>query len=451
MRKLLFALTAATIISALITQISTAQVESYPDPSQYGKPYNAVPDNRDVALYQVNMRSFSKNGDFKGVIARLDSIKALGVNVVYVLPIYPVGELKGQNSPYSVKDYRAINSEFGTLDDLRALVDGVHKRHMAIIIDWVGNHTSWDNPWIVNKSWYEQDSTGNIKYAQTWRDVAQLNFKNNDMRLTMIKDMKYWVLTANVDGFRCDYADGPPADFWKQAIDSLRNIPNHKLLFLAEGTRSTNFDAGFDYNFGFRFYENLKRIYKRGKSVKSIDTVNHKEYIHATNGQQMVRYITNHDVNSSDGSPIELFGGKKGAMAAFVVVAYMKSVPMIYDGQEVGLPYALVFPFTRSKIDWSLNADVTAEYKKVIAFRNSSEAIRRGELVSYSSDDVCVFTKTIGDKKVLVLSNLRNKTVSYSLPLNLANTKWKDGFTGNKIELSTTVTLNPYQYLVLKN
>jgi len=259
------------------------------------------------------------------------------------------------------------------------------------------------------------------------------------------------VLTANVDGFRCDYADGPPADFWKQAIDSLRNIPNHKLLFLAEGTRSTNFDAGFDYNFGFRFYENLKRIYKKGKSVKSIDTVNHKEYIHATNGQQMVRYITNHDVNSSDGSPIELFGGKKGAMAAFVVVAYMKSVPMIYDGQEVGLPYALVFPFTRSKIDWSLNADVTAEYKKVIAFRNSSEAIRRGELVSYSSDDVCVFTKTIGDKKVLVLSNLRNKTVSYSLPLNLANTKWKDGFTGNKIELSTTVTLNPYQYLVLKN
>jgi glycosidase len=451
MKKLLLALTTATIISGFFTQNSIAQIQSYPDPTQYGKPYKDVPDSRDVALYQVNMRSFSKDGDFKGVIARLDSIKALGINVVYILPIYPVGVLKGQNSPYSVKDYRGINTEFGTLDDLRTLVDGVHKRHMAIIIDWVGNHTSWDNPWIVNKSWYEQDSTGNIKYAQTWRDVAQLNFKNNDMRLTMIKDMKYWVLTANIDGFRCDYADGPPADFWKQAIDSLRNIPNHKLLFLAEGLRAENFDAGFDYNFDFGFYENLKRIYEKGKSVKSIDTVNQKEYAHATNLQQMVRYITNHDVNSSDGSPITLFGGKKGAMAAFIVAAYMKSVPMIYDGQEVGLPYALLFPFTRSKIDWSVNVDVTAEYKKVIAFRNSSEAIRRGELTSYSSDDICAFTKTIGDKRVLVLSNLRNKPVTYSIPTNLVNMKWKDAFTGSKMDFITTITLNPYQYLVLKN
>jgi glycosidase len=165
----------------------------------------------------------------------------------------------------------------------------------------------------------------------------------------------------------------------------------------------------------------------------------------------MVRYITNHDVNSSDGSPIQLFGGKKGSMAAFVVVAYMKSVPMIYDGQEVGTPYRLVFPFTKSKIDWTLNPDVTAEYKKVIAFRNSSEAVRRGELISYSSDDVCAFTKTLGAKAVFVLSNLRNTTVSYAIPSNLLVYKWKDGFTGNRSELNGVITLAPYQYIVLKN
>jgi len=441
----------SAMLSGIIPATAMAQTTADVDPSQYGKPYKNVPDRRDVSMYQVNMRSFSKEGNFKGVIARLDSIKALGVNVVYILPIYPVGVLKAQGSPYAVKDYRQINTEFGTLDDLRALVNGVHKRKMAIIIDWVGNHTSWDNPWIVNKDWYEQDSTGNIKHAQTWRDVAQLNFKNNDMRLTMIKDMKYWVLTANVDGFRCDYADGPPADFWKQAIDTLRNIPVHKLLFLAEGTRGENFNAGFDYNFGFRFFENLKRIYKKGKSVKSIDTINSRDYANAADGQQMVRYITNHDVNSSDGSPIQLFGGKKGSMAAFVVVAYMKSVPMIYDGQEVGTPYRLVFPFTKSKIDWTLNPDVTAEYKKVIAFRNSSEAVRRGELISYSSDDVCAFTKTLGAKAVFVLSNLRNTTVSYAIPSNLLVYKWKDGFTGNRSELNGVITLAPYQYIVLKN
>ena len=439
------------MLSGMLPVTTMAQTTPDHDPPQYCKPYNNVPDRRDVSMYQVNMRSFSKEGNFKGVIARLDSIKALGINVVYILPIYPVGVLKAQDSPYSVKDYRQINTEFGTLDDLRALVDGVHKRKMAIIIDWVGNHTSWDNPWIVNKDWYEQDSTGNIKHAQTWHDVAQLNFKNNDMRLTMIKDMKYWVLTANVDGFRCDYADGPPADFWKQAIDTLRNIPAHKLLFLAEGTRGENFNAGFDYNFGFRFFENLKKIYKDGKTVKSIDAINVKDYTNATNGQQMVRYITNHDVNSSDGSPIQLFGGKKGSMAAFVVVAYMKSVPMIYDGQEVGTPYPLVFPFTNSKIDWSLNPDVTAEYKKVIAFRNGSEVVRRGELTSYSSDDVCAFTKQLGEKVVFVLSNLRNTIVSYNIPSNLLVYKWKNGFTGGKSKLSTTITLAPYQYIVLEN
>jgi len=439
------------MLYGIIPATAMAQTTPDHDPPQYGKPYQNVPDRRDVSMYQVNMRSFSKEGNFKGVIARLDSIKALGVNVVYILPIYPVGVLKAQGSPYAVKDYRQINTEFGTLDDLRALVDGVHKRKMAIIIDWVGNHTSWDNPWIVNKDWYEQDSTGNIKHAQTWRDVAQLNFKNNNMRLTMIKDMKYWVLTANVDGFRCDYADGPPADFWKQAIDTLRNIPAHKLIFLAEGTRGKNFDAGFDYNFGFRFFENLKRIYKYGNSVKSIDTINLKDYTNATDGQQMVRYITNHDVNSSDGSPIQLFGGKKGSMAAFVVVAYMKSVPMIYDGQEVGTPYRLVFPFTKSKIDWTLNPDVTAEYKKIIAFRNGTEAIRRGELTSYSSNDVCAFTKELGEKTVFVLSNLRNTTVSYTIPSKLLVYNWKDGFTGDKSKLSNTITLAPYQYIVLKN
>jgi glycosidase len=137
-------------------------------------------------------------------------------------------------------------------------------------------------------------------------------------------------------------------------------------------------------------------------------------------------------------------------MAAFVVVAYMKGVPMIYNGQEVGTPDQMMFPFTRTKIDWNINPDVTAEYKKVIALRNADAAIRRGELASYSSDDVCAFTKTLGADNVLVLSNLRNREVTFTLPAELANQKWKDAFTGKKNALTTQVTLQPYQYLVLK-
>jgi glycosidase len=436
--------------TALLAQESPAVLSAQAsDPPQYGKPFDAVPDPRDVTLYQVNTRSFSATGDFKGIIARLDSIKALGVNVIYLMPVFPVGRLKAVNSPYAEKDYNSIGSEFGTLDDLRALVDGAHKRKMALIMDWVANHTSWDHPWIANKTWYVRDSSGNIISPHGWHDVAQLNFKNPDMRLAMIKAMKDWVLRANVDGFRCDYAQGPPVDFWRQAFDTLRNMYAHKLLLLAEDAHGENFSAGFDYNFGFRFYETLKKIYKKNESVKLIDTTNEKDYAMARGGQGMVRYLTNHDVNSSDGTPLEIFDGKKGSMAAFIVVAYMKGVPMIYNGQEVGLPYRLIFPFTDSKIDWTVDPEIEAEYKKIIGFRNRSMAIRRGALVSYSSDDVCVFTKETGSEKVLILSNLRNRPVSYSLPPVLQNAVWKDVFSGLTISLADTITLEPYQYLAL--
>ncbi len=455
MQKLLklitFSFSLACVVSCSSSIKSTRPIVTT-NAEQYGRPFTNVPDTRDVTLYQVNMRVFSKEGNFKGVLARLDSIKALGINVIYLMPIYPVGILKTSNSPYCVRDYKAVNSEFGTLNDLRAIVDGAHSRNMAIILDWVPNHTSFDNAWTSNKSWYLQDSTGNIisPPGTGWNDVAQLNFKNADMRLAMISAMKYWVLTANIDGFRCDYTDGPPVDFWKQAIDTLRNISSHKLLLMAEGARSENFAVGFDYNFGFRFFENLKKIYEHHHSVLSIDSLNTRDYKGASDRQQIIRYITNHDVNGSDGTPLELFGGEKGSMAAFVVAAYMKSVPMIYDGQEVGTPYRLVFPFTSKKIDWTINPAITAEYKKVIAFRNSSNAIRRGNLMSYTTDDVCAFTKTLGNEEVFVISNLRDKSIDYALPPIIQNSTWEDAMKGGAVALSGTLNLPPHSYFVFK-
>lgn len=426
-------------------------VVSEKDPSQYGTPFSQMPDPRDVSIYQVNIRTFSKEGNLKGVKARLDSIKTLGVNVVYLMPIFPIGELKSINSPYCVKDYKAVNNEFGSLNDLRDLTDAAHRLKMAVILDWVPNHTSFDNGWTSNKTWFLQDARGEILSppGTGWNDVAQLNFNNPQMREAMIKAMKYWVFAANIDGFRCDFADGPPVDFWKQAIDSLRGISSHRLLLLAEGKRSANYSAGFDYNFGFEFYDKLKSIYSNNLSVQNIDKQNEIDYEGSAGGQGIIRYISNHDVNSSDGTPLALFGGINGSMSAFVVAAYMKSIPMIYNGQEVGTPFKLTFPFTSEKIDWSLNPGVTAEYKKVLAFRNGSEAIRRGTLTAYSSTDVCAFTKVMGGEKVFVLSNLRNKAVTYTVPQAIAGI-WKDGFKGTEINLGTTITLEPYSYRVLK-
>ncbi|MCG2615064.1 alpha-amylase family glycosyl hydrolase [Terrimonas sp. NA20] len=429
---------------------SVKWTSGYSQPSE--KPFQRVPNRQDAIIYQVNIRAFSETGDLKGVMPRLDSIKALGANVVYLMPTYPVGKVKSVNSPYCIRDYVSVNEEFGSLQDLRDLVNAAHGKGLAVILDWVANHTAYDHPWTANPSWYLQDSTGRILSppGMGWNDVAQLNFKNADMRLEMISAMKYWVNAANIDGFRCDYADGPPVDFWKQAIDTLRNLKDRKLLMLAEGSRAAHFSAGFDYNFGFRFFERMKDIHEHKRSVVSIDSLNISDYKGVVDGtQSMVRYVTNHDVNGSDGTPQELFGGQRGAMAAFVVAAYMKGIPMIYNGEEVGTPYRLVFPFTGRNIDWSLNPQVTAEYKKILAARNSIKALRAGQLTSFSNADVCAFTKKEGKETVLVIVNLRAEEMSYALPSVVARSSWKDIFTGGKAKLPAKIKLAPYSYRVL--
>jgi glycosidase len=425
---------------------------------QYGTPFAGVPERQDVAIYQVNIRAFSQEGSFNGVLRRLDSIKALGTNVIYLMPIYPVGQVRsagGMGSPYAVRDFKAVNPEFGTLEHLRNLVSEAHKRGMAVILDWVPNHTSWDNEWITaHKDWYQQDGEGNIIIppGTNWRDVAQLNHNNPEMRKAMIEAMTYWVYTANIDGFRCDAADYVPFSFWKEAVDSLRAISTHKLLLMAEGARNDHIEAGFDFTFGFDFFHTLSEdVFKANKSVTMLTDVHAKEYPSTTGTERVVRYTTNHDVNLTNGTPQELFGGKQGALAAFVVAAYMRSVPMIYNGQEIGHASRLQF-FSRTPINWSAaDLEVLAEYKKLIAFYNSSNAIRNGDLTSYHSDDVAVFTREVAGEKVLVLSNLRNRPVNYTVPAALINSSWADAFSGSTEQLAAQVSLQPFGYIVLQS
>jgi Glycosidases len=421
------------------------------DPVQYGTPYAQVPDAADAVIYQVNLRAFSKSANFKGLQERLDSIRALGVNVLYLMPVYPIGAIKSVNSPYCVKDYMAVNPEFGTLDDLRTLVDAAHQRQMAVMMDWVANHTAWDNAWINNKSWYAQDGNGNIisPPGTGWNDVAQLNFQNADMRKAMISAIKYWIYTANIDGYRCDAADFVPQDFWKQAIDSLRGITTHKLLLLAEGSRNNHFSTGFDLMYGMGFYYNMvNNIFKKHGAVSSVDSVNAVEYTNAAPGNRVVRYTSNHDVNHTDGTPLDLLGGRQGSLAAFTVAAYWQTAPMLYNGQEVGCPVKLNFFNSSTTIDWSINADMKAAYKKIIGFRNSSEAVKRGQLTAYAHADVCAFMRSLNNEKVLVIANCRNTPVQYTLPFAISN--WKNIMTGNDTSINGDITLAPYEYMILQ-
>jgi glycosidase len=421
---------------------------------QYGIPYMNVPAPKDVVMYQVNIHAFSAQHNFAGVAARLDSIHALGVNVLYLLPIYPTGIIKSVNSPYCVKDYTGVNKQFGTLDDLRKLVAAAHKRNMAVIFDWVANHTSFDNAWIKNRSWYQQDSAGNIisPLHTGWSDVAALNYKNDTMRLAMIHAMKYWIYQANIDGYRCDAADFITGDFWHQAIDSLHAIHTHKLLLFAEGTRDDLFPDGFQLKYAMYFYYNLVRnIYGSNSSVLSIDTVNKVEYINAKKDDRVVRYTSNHDVNKTDGTPLDLLKGKKGSLAAFVIAAYMKGVPLIYNGQEVACATKLNFFDDSTTINWNVNPDITAVFKRLLFFHNNSEAVKQGELISYSNNDVCAFTKSYNKEKVLVIVNCRDTIEKYNTPATLINTKWKDAFTKKYFIATDQISLQPFEYRIVKN
>ncbi|WP_264564333.1 alpha-amylase family glycosyl hydrolase [Flavobacterium sp. N3904] len=454
--KLYINIVFALIFSSVLAACSSSDNESTPVSPypQYGTRFEKMPKKEDAVIYQVNIRAFSQAGNLKGVQDKLTYIQELGVNVIYLMPIYPIGVVKGVGSPYCVKDYKAVNAEFGTLEDLRVLVDEAHKKNMGVVLDWVANHTSWDNAWITaHPEYYQKDSKGNIIIppGTNYNDVAQLDFTNQDMRTAMIDAMSYWVYNANIDGFRCDYADAVPKSFWSDAITSLRKIKNQNFLMLAEGSKVNQFSAGFDYTFGFGYFGALKKVFSEGKAATTIQDANATEYAtNYDNSQRIVRYTTNHDVNLSDGTPLELFGGKKGSIATFVVAAYMKSVPMIYNAQEVGYAKRIDY-FSHTPIDWSTaDLDMLAEYKKIVAFRNSSNAIKRGNFKGYSSDAVSVFTMETDTEKVLVLSNLTSSPAKYIVPIPL-KIAWKNAFGGAAVTLTSEITLQPYQYMVLKN
>ncbi|WP_461451746.1 alpha-amylase family glycosyl hydrolase [Mucilaginibacter sp.] len=423
-------------------------VTSSGDPAQYGTPYNNVPNTQDMVIYEVNINTYTP-ATFSGAMARLDSIKALGVNVIWLMPTYPIGVLKSVGSPYCVMNYTGVNSQFGTLADLQAYVAAAHSLGMAVIMDWEANDTSWDNPWITaNPSWYVQNSSGQIQQLSSYTDVAALNFNNQNMRLAMIKDMKYWIFAANIDGYRCDDADNAPADFWTQALDTLNNIKTHKLIYLAEGTTSGEISSGFQLDYAFSYYSSIKSLFAGSTSVSSLFATNTSEIASISASGTKLRYITNHDDASSDGSTITEYNGKQGALAAFAMVAYMGGVPLIYDSQEVGYPSAINF-FNVVPVDYTANPDMVAAYKKILAFRAAHAAVKIGALTQYPDANIAAFEKTSGTDDVLILVNTKNSSETFTVPAALQNTTWINGFTGANITFSTQYTLPAYAYVAL--
>lgn len=427
------------------------------DPPQYGTPFAGVPDTRDVNMYQVHIRPFSAAGNLAGVTARLDNIKALGTNVIYLMPVFPHGtDAKSSPSPYCIKDFKAVGSEYGTLADLRTLVDGAHSRGMAVMLDIAINGTSWDHAWTTQHPEYYMKNGNNIQQLANFSDIAALDLNHAGLRDAIKDAMRYWILAANIDGYRCDFANNPPLDFWSEIIGNIRGISSHKLLMLAEGDRQANFTAGFDMNFGDRWYWNaLKDVASGGPVSQRFQTINDYEYVNATGSNQSVRYTGNHDTYTNDNGeqrPFTIFKTHDGIVANFLVSAYMKGVPFLMSGQEIDYEPKTDWPWTNFKFNWSQNPNAAADFTKILNFRTSSTAIRRGNLAIYSSDDISAFTKTSGSEKVVVMANLRNASKTFVIPSTLAGT-YKDAYSGANVTLTagTTQSFSAFQYLVLTN
>lgn len=413
-------------------------------------PAYTLPAPQDVVMYQVNPRVFAPSASFNAVAARLDSIRQLGVNVVWFMPVNEVGKIKSVHSPYCVKDYRALNPEFGTMEEFRHVVSQCHDRGMSVIIDWVANHTSWDNDWLQHKAWYTQDAAGNIVHpANTgWKDVADLNFDNPEMRLAMIDAMKFWVQEAGIDGFRCDAADFVPYDFWKQALDSLRALPNRPLLMLAEGKRKDHFDAGFDMNYAWDFLEKVREVFLKDSCATALFATNRGEYDTIPAGKMKLRFTTNHD-ESMKMSPVNEFRSERGSMAAFVLTTYLHGGALIYGSQEVGYPERIDF-FRYCNIDWTANGALRKEYETLMTLYNEHPAIRKGALKEYPDTDVLLFEKHDGKERFLVAVNVRNTNRVVLLPDAWRNRTYTDCIDGTPVEAKDSLSVAPYQYRIFK-
>ncbi|HUM45872.1 MAG TPA: alpha-amylase family glycosyl hydrolase [Chitinophagales bacterium] len=415
---------------------------------------STVPEVSSIVMYELFIHNFSKEGTINAVTARLDEIKELGVNTIWLMPIQPIGQQgkKGTyGSPYSISDYYAINPDYGTKADFKRLVDSVHAKGLYVIIDEVANHTAWDNVWVKDHpEWYTKDSTGKmIPPVADWTDVVDLNFENQELRAEMIKSMKYWIDSFNIDGYRCDVAGMVPFDWWKECITELRK--SRHLLMLAEGDDPKLYESGFDMTYGWQMYQALKQVWSGKSPIAKIDSVLEKEKKDYPYNYRPLRFTDNHDENSWDNIPAVKFQSVEGSKAAFVVMATLPGVPLLYNGQEVGYDTRINL-FEKYTIDWSANRELRKFYKDILHLYHTNEILRDGTVqrIATENRDVLMYTRTLNDSVMVVMVNVRNTAIKTAMPKELMSKNYSNALTNEQVTFSYDLTFKPYEFKILR-
>lgn len=454
--KILNILGLVFLISFFSCQSNTSKNVDDNNTEPNGRIYKHIEWSKNANIYEVNIRQYTIEGTFNAFEKHIPRLKDMGVDILWIMPIHPIGKknIKGTlGSYYAVRDYQKVNPEFGTLDDFKHLVDYAHEQNMYVIIDWVANHTAWDN-WLIDEhsDWYTKDSTGNIvSPVEDWSDVAGLNYEIPEMREYMIQSLEYWVNETNIDGYRCDVAGMVPTDFW---VDARVRLDAIKPIFMLAEHEGKEILQAFDMIYGWEFHHIMNGIAKREKTITDIDTYFAKIDTIYCDDDYFMHFTSNHDENSWNGTVFERMGDATKVMA--VLSATAPGMPLIYSGQEDKLSKKLEF-FEKDTIVWG-DFEYADMYSKLLHLKKKNRALWNGKaggsfnkIKNTSSNVVYSFIREKEEDKVIVILNLSNSEQSISLTDNSHNGDYESLFTTStiKIDGNTKFDLKPWGYIVL--
>ena len=416
-----------------------------------------------AVLYEMNVRQLTPEGTLRAAAARLEFLRDLGVDAVWLMPIYPIGEKNRKGtlgSYYSIRDYCAVNPELGTMDDFDDFVAEAHRLGMKVLMDWVANHTSRDARWIAGKpaSWYERDASGEPAVPWDWTDTAKLDYANRDVWEAQAAAMEFWIARHAVDGFRCDMAMLVPIGFWQYAAARLRRV-KPDLFLLAEAEQRNLFDDGvFDACYGWEMHHLLNDVAQQRVRVTAL-----RDWLRADRGRyprsaMRLAFTSNHDENSWNGSEFARMGAARGIMAAFTFVV-PGGLPLIYTGQEVGYDHSFAF-FDRDPIpaeSYRANA-YTEFYRRLTELRHANPALaaggRGGDMVEISNnaeDCLMTFVREVPGNQVVAVMNLSPYAIETDYYTGIYAGMYTDAMTGRPGELRGHVEedMAPWSYRIL--
>lgn len=413
-----------------------------------------------AAIYEMNVRQMTEEGTFAAAQEHLPRLKELGVDIIWLMPVHPIGETnrKGSlGSPYAVKDYYGVNPEFGTLEDLKTFVAAAHEQDMKVILDWVGNHTAWDNPLQTeHPEWYDKDWKGDFHPTPwfDWSDIIDLDYDQLDLRNYMIDAMSYWVREADIDGYRLDTAPMVPLDFWEDARASLDEIKD--VYLLGEGEHRDMHARAFDTSYAWSWAQAVHDI-AQGKADAGV-LVGYYSQNEAVwpDGAQRMMHVSNHDQNSWEGTQFERMGD--ALIPAIVLSVISEGIPMIYSGQEAGNEKRLEF-FERDPIVWrehpigDLYAKLFKLKEDVSALWNAPWGARMIHVPNDNGGDVISFVRQDDNSKVFAAFNFSAKDLDVIFDQTLYHGSYTDFDSGETVDLNadTKMKMPAWSYRVFSS